>query len=213
MLWGESERMFFKKEDKFAALLTEISNNLVVGMDFFAEYAKNDENGLKDFAIKMKEYEHKGDSFVHTIIHDLNKVFITPIEREDILALAMRMDDVIDGLDSTSALFEMYNISGADEFMLQFVENIHNAVIEIDKAVALISKKKLPQIRSHAIRIKDYESKCDDVLRSSIKNLFQHSSDPIFIMQYKEIYEEFEGVADSCEDVANTLEAIIMKNA
>src|SRR5699024_1499753 len=202
-----------KKEDKFAELLTEISNNLVVGMDFFAEYAKNDENGLKDFAIKMKEYEHKGDSFVHTIIHDLNKVFIMPIECEDILALAMRMDDVIDGLDSTSALFEMYNISGADEFMLQFIENIHNAIIEIDKAVALISKKKLPQIRNHAIRIKDYESKCDDVLRSSIKNLFQHSSDPIFIMQYKEIYEEFEGVADSCEDVANTLEAIIMKNA
>lgn len=213
MLWGENRRMFFKKEDKFAALLTEISSNLVAGMDFFAEYAKNDENGLKDFAIKMKEYEHKGDSFVHTIIHDLNKVFITPIEREDILALAMRMDDVIDGLDSTSALFEMYNINEADEFMLQFVENIHSAIVEIDKAVALISKKKLPEIRSHAIRIKDYESKCDDVLRSSIKKLFQHSSDPIFIMQYKEIYEEFEGVADSCEDVANTLEAIIMKNA
>src|SRR5699024_11235647 len=102
--------MFFKKEDKFAELFTEISNNLVVGMYFFDEYAKNDENCLKDFAIKMKKYEHKGDSFVHKIIHDLNKVFITPIEREDILALAMRMDDVIDGLDSTSALFEMYNI-------------------------------------------------------------------------------------------------------
>src|SRR5699024_12770655 len=141
------------------------------------------------------------DSFVHTSINHLNKVFITATEHEDILAVAMRMDDVIDGLDSTSALFEMYNISGADEFMLLFIENIHNAIIEIDKAVALISKKKLPHIRNHAIRIKDYEAKCDDVRRSSIKNLFQHSSDPILIMQYKEIYEEFEGVADSCEDV------------
>src|SRR5699024_12043815 len=139
-------------------------NKLVVEMYFVDENAKNDENGRKDYAITMKEYEHKVDSFVHTIIYDLNKVFNTPIEREDILALAMRMDDVMYGLDSTSALFEMYNISGADEFMLQFIENIHNAIIEIDKAVALISKKKLPQIRNHAIRIKDYESKCDDVL-------------------------------------------------
>lgn len=214
-IWCLEERieMFFKKEDKFAALLIEMSQNIVKSMDFFAEYAKNDENGLKDFATKMKDYEHKGDSFVHTIIHDLNKVFITPIEREDILALAMRMDDVIDGLDSTSALFEMYGITRADEFMLQFVDAIHNAVVEIDKAVALIDKKKLPQIRKHAIRIKECESKCDDILRASIKNLFQHSNDPILIMQYKEIYEEFEGVADSCEDVANTLEAIIMKNA
>ena len=87
--------MIFKKEDKFSVQLKKISENLVKGMDFFAEYAKNDENGLKDFANKMKEYEHEGDSYVHTIIHDLNKVFITPIEREDILALAMSMDDVL----------------------------------------------------------------------------------------------------------------------
>src|SRR5699024_10019980 len=171
------------------------------------------EKGSKKIKIKMKKHDNKNDYYVHTNIKNLNKVIITPIESKDILALAMSMDDGIDGLDSTSALFEMYNISGADEFMLQFIENVHNAVIEIEKAVALISKKKQAQIRNHAIRITDSESKWDDVLRSSIKNLFQHSSDPIFIMQYKEISEEFEGVADSCEDVANTLEAIIMKNA
>lgn len=205
--------MIFKKEDKFSVQLKKISENLVKGMDFFAEYAKNDENGLKDFANKMKEYEHEGDSYVHTIIHDLNKVFITPIEREDILALAMSMDDVLDGLESTSALFEMYGIKKADEHMLQFIDAIQKAVYEIDKAVGLIIRKKLPQIRRHAIKIKDYESKCDDILRISIKHLFQTNDDPILIIQYKEIYEEFEDIADYCQDVANTFEAIIMKNA
>lgn len=161
----------------------------------------------------MKEYERKGDTFVHKVIHDLNKVFITPIEREDILALAMNMDDVLDGLESTAAMFEMYSVIKADEYMYQFIDSIQKAVKEIDAAVKLIAKKKLPPIRRHAIKIKDYESKCDDIVRESIKHLFETEKDPIRLIKYKEIYEEFENVADYCQNVANTFEAIIMKNA
>src|SRR5699024_5789393 len=202
-----------KKEDKFSVLLSQISENLVEGTNFFTSYTLNDENGVKEFAIKMKEYENQGDTYVHQIIHDLNKVFITPIEREDILALAMNMDDVLDGLESTAALFEMYSITAADEYMHQFIDAIQKAVEEIDMAVKLIAKKKLPPIRKHAIRIKDYESKCDDIIRVSIKHLFDTETDPIRLIKYKEIYEEFEDVADYCQNVANTFEAIIMKNA
>lgn len=205
--------MIFKKEDKFANQLGVISNNLVEATRFFAEYKLSDIDDLKYFSSEMKSLESKGDTFVHQIIQDLNNVFITPIEREDILALAMHMDDVLDGLEHTAAMFEMYNITDADEFMLTFVEHITGAVDEIDKAVDLLAKKKLVQIREHAIKIKDYESKCDDNLRLSIKNLFQREKDPIRIIQYKEIYEELEEVADFCENVANTFEAIIMKNA
>jgi predicted phosphate transport protein (TIGR00153 family) len=205
--------LLFKKEDKFAVQLKQISSNLVESTNFFTEYTLNDKNGLKEFSIQMKEYEHKGDSFVHQIIRDLNKVFITPIEREDILALAMHMDDVLDGLESTTALFEMYSIPKADEFMHQFTTAIQKAVLEIDKAVVLIANKKLPPIRRHAIKIKDYESQCDDILRVSIKHLFETEKDPIQLIKYKEIYEEFEETADYCQNVANTFEAIIMKNA
>ncbi len=80
-------------------------------------------------------------------------------------------------------------------------------------AVQLVATKKLPPIREHAIQIKDYESQCDDILRRSIKDLFEKEEDPIQIIKYKEIYEEFEHTADYCQDVANILEAIIMKNA
>jgi uncharacterized protein len=161
----------------------------------------------------MKEIESKGDSFVHEVIKELNDAFITPIEREDILHLAMTMDDVLDGLEATAALFEMYSITKADDFMIQFVNAIQNSVHEIDHAIELLSNKKLLQIREHAIKIKDYESQCDHVLRKSIKNLFNVEKDPIRIIQYKEIYENLEDIADSCQTVANTLETIIMKNA
>ena len=84
---------------------------------------------------------------------------------------------------------------------------------EIEDSINLLINKKLPQIRQHAIKIKDYESQCDGIQRQSIKHLFSVEKDPIRIIQYKEIYENLEDIADYCQNVANTLETIIMKNA
>ena len=161
----------------------------------------------------MKFYENKGDRLVHQVIHDLNKVFVTPIEREDILSLATSMDDVLDGMESTAALLEVYSIDKADDYMLKFLNYIQKSVKEIAECIELISKKKLVEMRGHIIKIKDYESKCDELRRNSIKNLFANERDPITIIKYKEIYEELERVTDYCEALANTFEAIIMKNA
>ncbi|RFU71431.1 DUF47 domain-containing protein [Peribacillus saganii] len=205
--------VFKSKKDKFANLLINISQNLKESADYFADYKLANVSDLKVFSDKMKELETKGDSYVHEVIKELNNAFITPLEREDILALAMSMDDVLDGLEHSSAMLEMYSIINADEYMLKFVEAIRECTYEIEKAVDLLSTKKLPQIREHAIKIKDLESLCDGIRRQSIKNLFTVEKDPIRIMQYKEVYEELEEIADSCQAVANTLETIIMKNA
>lgn len=206
-------KMVFKKKDKFSELLNSISHNLKEGATYFTEYKLNNVSDLKIFSEKMKEYETKGDSFVHEMIKQLNDAFITPIEREDLLHLAISMDDVLDGLEHCAALFEMYNITQADDYMLKFVSAIQASVAEIEKAIELLSNKKLLQIRDHAIKIKDYESQCDGILRQSIKHLFSVEKDPIRIIQYKEIYENLEEIADSSQGVANTLETIIMKNA
>ncbi|AIE59190.1 DUF47 domain-containing protein [Bacillus methanolicus] len=205
--------MVFKKKDKFAVLLSNIANNLKDATNYFADYKLKNVSDLKIFSEKMKEYESKGDSFVHEVIKELNNTFITPIEREDILHLAMSMDDVLDGLEHCAALFEMYSITNADDYMVKFVDALRNCSIEIEQAVDLLSTKKLLKIRDHAIKIKDYESKCDNIQRQSIKYLFSIEKDPIRLIKYKEIYENLEDIADSCQGVANTLETIIMKNA
>lgn len=205
--------MFFKREDKFFVHIRNISTNLVESTQFFANYKFNNSQDLKEFAEKMKFYENKGDQLVHKIIHDLNRVFITPIEREDILSLAMHMDDVLDGMESTAALFEIYSIPQTDKYMEQFVKYIEKSVLEIDKTIDLLSQKKLLDMQEHVIIIKDYESKCDEIRRTSIKHLFENEQDPITLIKYKEIYEELERVSDYCEAVANTFDAVIMKNA
>lgn len=205
--------VFKSKQDKFAVALTNMAQNIKESADYFADFKLNNVSDLKVFADTMKDYEHKGDSMVHDVIKDLNNAFITPIEREDILQLTMNMDDVLDGLEHCSALFEMYSIIDADEYMLKFVDAIRKCTYEIELAVKLLSTKKMQNIRENAIKIKDLESYCDGIQRQSIKNLFSVEKDPIQLIKYKEIYESLEEIADFCQTVANTLETIIMKNA
>jgi uncharacterized protein len=205
--------MFNKKKDKFSLMLTDIASNLKVSADYFHDFKINNEDDLREFADHLKVLESKGDSFVHSIIMDLNKVFITPIEREDILSLAMSMDDIVDGIEQASALFDIYGITNPDEYMSKFVENIKLSAEEILLSVNLVADKKLTAVREHAIKIKDYESKCDDLYREAQRQLFSTETDPIKVIKYKEMYEVLEGIADSCQHVANTLESIIMKNA
>ncbi|MDG4656041.1 DUF47 domain-containing protein [Ectobacillus antri] len=205
--------VFKSKKDKFSEMLTNVSVNLKESAQFFADYKIKNASDLKEFSMRMKEYETKGDTYIHEIIVELNKAFITPIEREDILQLAISMDDVLDGLEHCAALFEMYSVTTADQYMVKFVNEIHACAIEIAESVNLLSNKKLLDIRSNAIKIKDHESTCDEIRRHSIKNLFSIEKDPIKIIQYKEIYENLEEIADSCQGVANVLETIIMKNA
>ncbi|KOO43903.1 DUF47 domain-containing protein [Priestia koreensis] len=205
--------IFSPKKDVFFEMLSKISANMKESTHFFVDYNIKNASDLKEFAEVMKNYEHKGDSYIHELIVALNKTFITPIEREDILQLAMKMDDVLDGLEQWVARLEMYSVTETDDYMKKFFALIHQASIEISKAIELLASKKLGEMRKHGIEIKDIESRCDELLRSSIKNLFVIQKDPIQLIKIKELYEMLEDIADSCEDVANTLDTIIMRNA
>jgi uncharacterized protein len=205
--------IFGKKSDTFFEMLLNIAENVYECSKYNVALNIKNAADLKVFSEEMKKYETKGDTYVHEIIVELNKTFITPIEREDILELANKMDDVLDGMEQCSATFELYSILHIDEFMIKFINLIHSAVEEMLQAIKLLSRKKLIEMRIHAIKMKDYESQCDALLRTSIKELFMNEKDPIKIIQFKEIYELLESVSDSAQDVANTLEQIIMGNA
>lgn len=129
---------------------------------------------LEEISKRMKKYETDGDSLIHELIVMLNKSFMTPIEREDILALANSMDDVLDGMEECIAHFDMFALIDIDDSMNTFIGYIVKSADEIVKAMELLKTKNLIGMRDHAILIKDYESKCDEVLRTSIKQLFLH---------------------------------------
>lgn len=202
-----------KKTDPFFLALHKIAENMREAVHFANNYKIANIADLKDLSIKMKQYETAGDTLIHELIVMLNKSFMTPIEREDILALANKMDDVLDGTEHCIAHFEMFSFTDVDKSMRTFFEYISKSADEIVAATELLNKKALPAMRKHIILIKDYERQCDEVSRSSIKQLFLNEKDPIRLIKFRDIYNQLEEIADSCQDVANTLETIIMRNA
>ncbi|WP_314588361.1 DUF47 family protein [Paenibacillus terrigena] len=202
----------FKKNDVFFQNLQNMADAIVQGADIFAKYVAKP-GDTTAFTKEMKELESKCDVFTHTIIKELNKTFITPIEREDIMSLATSLDDVLDGLEASASRFDMYHVKEYDASIEQFGRVLLDSAFEIQKAIRLLSQKKLLAIREHTILINDLENQADDILRKSIKDLFAAVKDPIELIKKKEIYERLEQTTDNCEDVANILETIIMRNS
>jgi uncharacterized protein len=202
-----------RKPDPFFTALLTIAENVQEAVHYANDFKVANVADLKEVSIKLKNYETAGDSLIHDLITKLNKSFMTPIEREDIMNLAIKMDDVLDGIEHFAAHLEMFSLTEIDEYVQKFMENIVKSTDEIVKAMKLLARKKLEAMHDHAVLIKDYERVCDEVFRTSVKQLFINEKDPIRIIQFKDIYEQLEDVADYCQDVANTIETIIMRNA
>ena len=198
--------MFSKKKDKFMVQLEEMVFNLDRAAIEFGKMDFNTHLDLKAYSDNIKTYESHGDELMHQVIS-------TPIEREDILSLCNAIDDVLDAMEETSAMFEMYSIEYTDEYMAEFVENIQKAVAEMKLAVGLLVDKKLSHMRIHSINIKEFETNCDGILRQSMKHIFNSETDPITLIKIKDIYQSMEEIADKCQAVANNFETIIMKNS
>jgi predicted phosphate transport protein (TIGR00153 family) len=205
--------MVFRKKDPILETLYQISVNVYEAAKYFRSFDFQSAPEVDKFSVRMKEFESKGDTFIHEIITTLNKVFITALEREDILNLAVRLDDVLDGMEACAARFYMYDIHRVDEVMLQLAANIEESVSQILKSMELLRERKLMPMREFTVKINTLESEADEILRNGVRTLMQTSNDAIHIMKYKEIYEVLEGVSDSCEDVADMLETIIMRNS
>ena len=202
-----------KKRNIFYVTLENIGDNLYGTARFFEASLKSKDLNVSEFAAKMKEAEKQGDLYTQVIYNELNRTFMPPLESEDILKLNSTLDDVLDELEAFAARLHMYHIKEINCWMVQFAENLTKSCSEIRAALQLISEKKLDKIREHAIRINELENEADDLLRNSIRELFASTDDAIEIIKLKDLYEILEDASDRCEDVADTLESIIMTNS
>ncbi|WP_180272649.1 DUF47 domain-containing protein [Konateibacter massiliensis] len=201
-----------RKPDKLLTLLLEIAQNMKECGATFSKYEFRSLTDLKVFAEKIKDFEKKGDTLVHETIVELNHAFITQIEHEDILLLAEKMDDIVDELEEVVVYFYMYGLTEADEYMEEFRKYIGSCTEELYHAIDLLVSKQFKNIKEHTVNVKSYEEICDTTERKAIRKLFKKYSDPIKIIQYKDIYEMLESSVDACQLVAKSLDTIVMKN-
>ncbi|TEB12346.1 DUF47 domain-containing protein [Pelotomaculum propionicicum] len=204
--------MFQRKRDTFFEYFLQVVENIKVTSQIFREEMNNLEDA-EQFAIQIKCKESIGDQYTHEIIRALNNTFITPLEREDILGLTIKLDDVLDLLEACAWSFDLFNVTEVDDFMKLFARNIEMCTQEIAYAINCLVEKKLKEMPRHTHKINDLENVADDLLRDSLKTLFSTCTDPIEIIKRKEIYYMMEEVSDACEDVADILEGIIMRNS
>jgi uncharacterized protein Yka (UPF0111/DUF47 family) len=200
-------------QDKhFFNMLENESKNVLDGSLAFLEMLNNYEN-IKEKQHKIKDIEHQGDDFVHEIFEELNKTFITPIDHEDISALASAFDDVLDFIDGTAARLVLYDITKPEENMIKLAEVLVKQTTELNQALCGLRNIRNPKdIEKRCIEVNRLENVADDIYKNSVAELFKRK-DAIEIMKLKEVYERLEFATDKCEDAANVISDIVVKNS
>lgn len=204
---------FLPRDEKFYDFFEASVKKVVQGATQLEELIKN----FKEVPIKakqIKDTEHEGDLITHHTIEMLNLTFVTPLDREDIHNLISSLDDVLDYIEACAERLNLFRISETTEEAILLVGVLVKTVKEVEQAVfKLRHLKGADSIMRHCIEINRLENEGDYECRAAVAKLFAPENNPLEVIKWKEIYETLENAIDRCEDVANVLEGIVLKNA
>ncbi len=198
------------KEEKFFEMFIEVAENIREGA-ILLEKMLGENADFRDLAESIKSLEHKGDRLTHELITKLNKTFIVPIDREDIYSLSSTIDDVLDVIESVARRLVLFKIERIGENSTQLSHLLVRSTSEIVSAVSELRNGM--KVLDHCIEINRLEEEADHIYHEALGKLFEFETDPINLIKRKELLETLETALDKCEDVANVIEGIIVKNA
>ena len=196
------KREFFDLFNEAAANAREIARLLV---DLLAEWPHSKER-LRD----IRESEHEGDRLTHEVINLLNRTFVTPFDRDDIYRLASVIDDICDHVDEAADNLDAYEVTDVPPRAREQAEVIYRAASRLYEAIELLEGFGDAQKHLHALR--ELEDEGDRLSREAVADLFRSGHDPLTIIRWKDIHEQLEEATDACENAADVLEAILVKN-
>jgi uncharacterized protein len=207
--------MFAPKSGKFFDSFALSTANLVNMSAKFKELLDaNSEKDVESIVREIHDLEHLGDQITHNIFTELSNNFITPFDREDIHYLTTSIDDVADFINGTASRISLYKYTQIDQVMHGLASVLHRQTQEIELAVQnLRNMKNASRVREAIIRINDLENEADSIFDMAIARLFSEETNAIEMIKKKEILSTLEEATDKCEDVANALESILVKNS
>jgi uncharacterized protein Yka (UPF0111/DUF47 family) len=169
------------------------------------------ESPVPTVADQIKRLEHECDEISHEILRGIDRTFITPIDREDIHRLAVRLDDVIDLIDGTVRRLFLFKITEPTPVSRKLSQTIVEITEEMVKAVSALRAQK--GVVEHCIRMKQLENQGDVAFHEAVASLFAEQIAPIEVIKWKDIYENMEACVDQCEAVAHVLESVVLKHS
>lgn len=214
MAIGKIFSFLVPKDKNFFKLFAQSSDNLVEISKVFSEMMNAPMEKQQEFQKKIADLEHVGDELTHQIFTELSTNFITPFDREDISYLASSLDDIVDFIHGSAKRFDTYKVGEPTQAMKKLAEIIEHSAKEIHVAVSnMKDMNNVVRVREAIVRINSLENHADDVFDTAIADLFENERDAIKIIKLKEVYSNMETATDKCEDVANVIETIIVKNS
>ncbi len=205
---------FAPKNANFQALFSKSSANLVEAAKTLRELFHTDVASVRhDLINKIEALEHKGDNITHEIFKELSSNFITPFDREDIHYLASSLDDVVDYIHTSAQRLELMKITTISAPMKELADILVASAFEIDKAMGLLKNVHSDGVKQILVNIQSLENQADAVFDHAIAELYANETDAIVLMKYQQVIDHLETATDKCEDVANVLETIMIKNS
>ncbi len=201
-------------DEKFFVLFDKLSITILEGAETLRTLPSLPRNERESIVKKIQDIEHKADTITHEIFTELNSTFVTPLDREDIHKLASAMDDVMDLIDGSANRFYLYKIKKNSPDIQRLTDIIYHSAVEIQRGVLLITDtRRSAELREILQKINQFENDADSIFDQAIAELFDVESDAIELIKTKEVLVTLETATDKCEDVANVLESIMIKNA
>jgi predicted phosphate transport protein (TIGR00153 family) len=197
------ERRFYDLFDRQAERAVEAARLLLAALD--------DMSTLPERQREIKDVEHAGDELTHEMVRLLNRTFVTPFDREDIYALGSGLDDVLDYIDEIAETMLLYGITEVSAPAKEMASLLRDAVAQLQSAISKLESK--DGALEHGIEVHRIENMGDQASRRAIGELFGGAHDPLTVIKLKEFYTLLEDSLDRCEDVAQVIENIIIKNA
>jgi predicted phosphate transport protein (TIGR00153 family) len=202
-------QVFSPKDREFFDLFEEASGNIVRGAELLEEMVR----GFPETAQLGREIllcEQEGDRITHDIIHRLNLTFVTPFDREDIIALASGFDDIVDFIEEVADFLGLYRIEAPMEQAQRMARVLHEATRQLNEALPRL--RTLKDINHYVVEVNRLENDGDRILREAVASLFDHGIDPMMVIRWKDIYERLEDAIDATETAVNIMAGIIIKN-
>jgi hypothetical protein len=201
------------REDRFFVIFEKAAQNLLECAALF----RNLFDEFTDVSKKVDqitEFEERGDSMTHEIVQVLNQTFVTPMDREDIYRLAEALDDVLDSIEEAACRLVMFEIQAPTVYSVELAQVIMKCCEEINKAMPYLRHPKdLPSLQDNLLQIHSLENRADAIKKTALTELYNRPGDIIALLKWREIYEHMEAATDRCEDVADVLQGLLVKNA
>jgi hypothetical protein len=203
-------QVFAPRDRVYFELFEEAGRNVMRASELLSELLTDYPDNRK-LAQDIRDAEHEGDRITHEILDRLNHTFVTPIDREDILALASALDDIADYIEEVADYLGLYKIEAPMDQAIKLAEVLHKACIQVAEAMPHL--RGFNDISVHTVEINRLENEGDRITREAIASLFDGGIDPMVVIRWKDLFERLEDAIDASEHVANILAGIVIKNS